>query len=159
MSYRVRHYHNQKTTEQKAVEGLLKGLWWVISWPAKKIFLRSKKIRQPEALVSADHEFVRTKLQEIDQLMALGSPSNYSKAVLEADKLLDHILKGLRTPGMTMGDRLKASRKRFTDEGYNAAWRGHIVRNELVHNSQFELMDYSARDCIENYKKAIKELI
>lgn len=159
MSYRVHHYHNKKTTEQKAVEGILKGLWWLISTPFILIFGKKNRQRRAEATVTADKEFVDNKLREIDQLMDLGSPSNYAKAVLEADKLLDHILKSFRAPGLTMGDRLKASKKRFSDEGYNAAWRGHIIRNELVHNAQFQLMDYNAKDTIANYKKAINELI
>lgn len=159
MNYHVHHYHNRKSTEQKAVEGLLKGLWWLISWPFKLIFGHKNKVKQPEAMVTADLEFVNNKMREIDQLMDLGSPSNFTKAVLEADKLLDHILKSYRAPGMTMADRLKSSRKRFSDEGYNAAWRGHIIRNELVHNVQFELMSYNAQETIENYTKAIEELM
>ena len=157
MSYRVRHY-SHKSTEQKAIENLLKGLWWLISWPFKRISHR-RKTKQPEALVSADKEFIQKKWLEIDQLMELGRPSNYAKAVLEADKLLDHVLKSFRAPGTTMADRLKASRKKFSDEGYNAAWRGHIIRNELVHNAQFELMSYNAQETIKNYQKAIDELI
>ena len=95
---------------------------------------------------------------EIEQLLALGKPSNNARAVLEADKLLDHILKGLRTPGLTMGDRLKASHNKFSPEAYDAAWKAHKIRNELVHNSTFELMDFSAKSAISNFEKAIDEL-
>jgi DNA-binding LacI/PurR family transcriptional regulator len=79
--------------------------------------------------------------------------------VLEADKLLDHLLKGHRAPGLTMGDRLKASEHRFSREAYNSAWNGHKVRNEIVHNAQYQLTDFMARAAIENFQKAIGELI
>lgn len=160
MGYRVRGYH--KSTEQKVVEAILKGSWWLISLPYRLLFGGKRKGGGPSTSLGVkglDKGYIRSKWQEIEQLMALGSPSNYSRAVLEADKLLDHILKGYRAPGMTMGDRLKASQNRFSKEGYDAAWKAHKVRNELVHNSQFELMNFSAKQAIENYKKAIDELI
>jgi hypothetical protein len=157
----VHRYNKSKTTEQKFVEGFLKGLWWIISWPFKLIFNRgkSKNSYQTDSVTSTDQRFVNDKLQEIDMLMGLGKPSNFSKAILDADKLLDHILKGFRAPGLTMGDRLKSSRKRFSPENYEAAWKAHKVRNEIVHNSQYEIMDYQAKETIDNYKKAIRELV
>lgn len=154
MGYQVRRY-NHRSPE----ENFLRVLWAVISWPFRLLFGQKKKGSGIQSGGGLDQGYINTKWQEIEQLMQLGSPSNYSRAVLEADKLFDHILKGFRAPGMTMGDRLKASQNRFSKEGYNAAWEAHKVRNELVHNSQYQLMDYSAKSAITNFKKAIDELI
>ncbi len=161
MSYRVRKYHQNKTAEQKFVEGFLKGLWWIISSPIKLIFRKQNRQSNYRSSfqTNMDQNFVNNKLAEIDTLIQLGKPSNFSRAVLEADKLLDHILKGYRAPGLTMGDRLKSSRKRFSPENYEAAWQAHKIRNELVHNSQYELIDFQAKITIENYKKVINELL
>lgn len=158
MAYHVRNYH--KSTEQKAVEGLLKGLWWLISLPFRLIFggKAGGGYRQIQA-ESLDKNYVYQKLQEIEELIKLGHPSNFSRAVLEGDKLLDHILKSLRTPGLTMGDRLRAARNRFSPETYSAAWQAHKIRNELVHNSQYEITDFMAREAVGNFKKAIGELV
>lgn len=158
MGYRVHKY--REPTEHKIVFAILKFFWWLISAPF--IFLFKKRNpgqNQTSQNINLDQQFMKNKWQEIEQLMQLGRPSNFARAVLEADKLLDHILKGLRTPGLTMGDRLKAAKNRFSREGYNAAWQGHKVRNELVHNSSYELTDFIARAAIENFKKAIGELI
>lgn len=159
MTYRVRRY--KKSTEQQIVIAILKGIWWLISWPFRFFMRKSAKTYQPNAreFRSLDQSFLHQKWAEIQQLIALGKPSNYSRAVLEADKLLDHILKGLHTPGLTMGDRLKASKNRFSPEGYNAAWQGHKVRNELVHNAEYTLTDFMARSAIENFALAINELV
>lgn len=157
MGYRVHQYH--KSTEQKAVEGFFKGLWWLISLPYRLIIGKKKPKSYQGGVGGLDQQYVSQKWQEIEQLMSLGKPSNFSRAVLEADKLLDHILKGYRTPGLTMGDRLKASKNRFSPEGYDAVWHAHKIRNELVHNSEYELMDYTAKQAIENFEKAIRELI
>jgi len=158
MSYQVYRYNHMK--HRSPEENFLRFLWAIISAPFRLIFGKKKPGGPSTSLGgNIDRGYIDTKWQEIEQLMRLGSPSNYSRAVLEADKLLDHILKGFRAPGMTMADRLKASQNRFSKEGYNAAWQAHKVRNELVHNSQYELMDYFAKDAINNYKKAIDELI
>ena len=156
MSYQVHRYNHRRSPE----ENFLRILWAVISAPFRLLFGRKRKGDPSTSLgVKLDRSYVDTKWQEIEQLMQLGRPSNYARAVLEADKLLDHILKGHRAPGMTMGDRLKASQNRFSHDGYDAAWKAHKVRNELVHNSQFELMDYNAKQAINNFKKAIDELM
>jgi len=161
VAYRVRQY--RKGGGVQILEDLLKAIWFVIvrlaifiSLPFRLIFGKGKKQSHGGVL---DRGFVNTKWQEIENLMRLGHPSNYARAVLEADKLLDHVLKSFRVPGMTMGDRLKASQNRFSAEGYNAAWQAHKVRNEIVHSATYELMDYSAKSAIENYKKAIDELV
>jgi hypothetical protein len=149
---------SKTNTEVKIVEGFLKGLWWVITLPFRLIF-KKRKGSSVGASGGLDRGFIQAKWQEIEQLLKLGSPSNYSRAVLEADKLLDHILKGYRSPGVTMGDRLKASQNRFSPEGYDEAWKGHKVRNEIVHNTQYDLMDYQARETINNFKKALDDLL
>lgn len=158
VSYQVHQYKHKKSAEVQIVEGFFKAIWWIISLPFRLIFGK-KKGGNVQGGGGLDKSYVSSKWQEIEQLMRLGSPSNFARAVMEADKLLDHILKGYRAPGMTMGDRLKASQNRFSPEGYDAAWKAHKVRNELVHNSQYALMDYSAKSAITNFKKAIDELV
>lgn len=155
MTYHVRRYNNDKRRSPE--ESFLRILWTIISWPLRLLFAK-KKAKTP-ASQGIDRGHIDSKWQEIEELMQLGRPSNYGRAVLEADKLLDHILKAFRAPGTTMADRLKASQNKFSSEGYDAAWKAHKIRNELVHSSQFELMDYSARQAINNFKKAIDELI
>lgn len=153
MGYQVHRYNHQSPEEK-----FLRILWAVISWPFKLIFGK-KSDAGTSRTEGIDRGFIETKWREIEELMKLGRPSNFSRAVLEADKMLDHLLKGHRLPGLTMGDRLKAGRQKFSKEAYNAAWQAHKVRNELVHNSQFELLDYHARETIANFKKAIDELM
>lgn len=149
------------STEQKVVEGILKAIWWLITLPFRLIWALfssgKNKIQKAQNIVVEKEHQAQTWAQ-IEQLMQLGNSSNYAKAILEADKLLDHLLKEKRVPGLTMGDRLKASRNLFSREGYNAAWQAHKIRNELVHNSGFEATDFIAKPAIENYHLAIKDL-
>lgn len=163
MSYQVHRYHKSgrsaESSEQKIAEGIFRGLWWVVSLPFKLVFGKKSSSTNNYQSVDFDQNYIKQKWQEIEELMKLGRPSNFARAILEADKLLDHILKGLRTPGLTMGDRLKSSKNRFSHEGLDAAWRAHKIRNEIVHNSQYEITDFIAREAITNFKKAIGELV
>ncbi len=160
MSYQVKKYKHRQSTEQQMIETILKGLWWLISTPFKLIIKkRNPGQNQHQENISIDRQFVLSKWQEIEQLIQLGQPSNYQRAVLEADKLLDHLLKGYRAPGLTMGDRLKSSEHRFSKDAYNAAWNGHKVRNEIAHNTEYQITDFVAKAAIENFKKAIEELV
>lgn len=149
---------HRQSTESKIVIGFFKALWWIISLPFKLIFGSKNKPKYPQEKINHDPDFAKNRWQEINELMRLGSPSNYSRAVLEADKLLDHALKAQMVPGLTMGDRLKAAKNKFSPEAYDAAWRAHRVRNELAHNAEFQIMDYTAREVLKNYEKAIKEV-
>lgn len=152
----------RQSTESKIVIGFFKALWWIICLPFRLLFGGKSKSKYPDEKSmpkgNRDPDFTRNKWQEINELMRLGSPSNYARAVLEADKLLDHALKSQMVPGLTMGDRLKAAKNKFSPESYDAAWRAHRVRNELAHNVEFQIMDYTARDVLKNYEKAIKEV-
>lgn len=160
MAYKGNKYHS-KTAEQKIVEGFFKGLWWLISLPWRLIFGKSIPNRQSNNSTAQviDRQFIVAKWGEIEELIRLGKPSNFTKAILEADKLIDHILKDLRTPGLTMGDRLKASKNRFSPEAYDALWRAHKVRNEIVHEANYQITDFIAREAIANFKKALEELV
>lgn len=157
MSYEIHRYRSKQSMEEKIIFGFFKGLWWLISWPFRLILKKPKINYAPVG--NLDKNYAQEKWSEIEELMRLGNPSNYARAVLEADKLLDHLLKNYRAPGLTMGDRLKSSRNKFSTEAYDAAWKAHRVRNELVHNSEYALTDFIAKPAIANFKKAIGELI
>jgi len=158
------NYRRKKSFEQDAVESILKGILWLIAAPFRLLLFLvnrkktgSKKINYDR--VELDRKYIVQKLQEIDQLLNLGNSSNYSRAVMEGDKTLDYVLKGLGLPGETMGERLKSARDKMTYDSYNAAWSAHKIRNEMVHNSAFEVTDFIAKDAVRDFKKAISELI
>ena len=124
----------------------------------KKIFSTAPKIRRGGLSVQ-DREDIKIKWQDIEQQMALGKPSNFKTAILEADKLLDHVLKGLGYGGQTMGDRMKSiPRNKFDRSFFDDMWQAHKVRNEMVHNMNYEVMDFEARRVIGQFKRVLGEL-
>ena len=77
-------------------------------------------------------------------------------AVIEADKLLDTVLKSMRFPGDTMGERLKAAGYKYP--AIREVWTAHRVRNRLVHETDYELRDRDVRETLGDFKQALREL-
>ncbi len=92
-------------------------------------------------------------------LLHVGSenPSDWKLAVLEADTILDELLKSLQIPGATVGEQLKnANPGDF--KSLNDAWEGHKVRNRIAHEGlNFGLTKREARRAIEQFERVFKE--
>lgn len=104
---------------------------------------------------SIDKAFVAQKWQTI-LAMKLSGGAGLKTAVSEADKLLDYCLKQSGVPGQTMGDRLKASGKRFSD--LDGVWRAHKLRNSLAHDIQFDLVVTQANEAIDGFERGLRDL-
>ena len=81
---------------------------------------------------------------------------SFANVITEADKLLDKALIEMGIPGKTMGERLKKSGTKFSN--LNAVWRAHKVRNAIAHEAGFEVSFQQAKNALEIYKQALKDL-
>jgi len=109
------------------------------------------------ALTSTEEEKVISDWQRITELVVLGHPSGLKQAIINADKLMDYALKIL-VVGETMGERLKAARDMFSPETYDHLWQAHKVRNALVHETNYDPPHYVAKEAIDQFAAAFKEL-
>ena len=128
-------------------------------------FKQLKKLFTPTAVKSRatlgiqDKEDIKRKWQEIEQLISFGKPSNFKTAILEADKLLDHALRLLGYRGSTMGDRMKAiSRNKFERDFFDDMWQAHKIRNEMVHNMNYEVLNFEAKRVVRQFERVLQEL-
>jgi hypothetical protein len=125
-------------------------------WQKKiyNVFIGFRKI--PEAAL--DHNLkVNKEWENIVKRLDSRDEANYKLAVIEADKLLDTVLKDLTIPGSTMGERLKAVTLSQLPSIDNV-WKVHRLRNHLVHTTDFNLTENKARQAIDIYNQALKEL-
>lgn len=125
-------------------------------WQKKiyNVFIGFRKI--PD--VGLDHSLKVTKEWEnIVKRLEAKDEANHKLAVIEADKLLDTVLKKLTIPGSTMGERLKAIPVSQLPSIDNV-WQVHKLRNHLVHTTEFVLTDNKAKQAIAIYKQAFIEL-
>jgi len=79
-------------------------------------------------------------------------------AIIEADKLVDTVLKKAGIKGETLGERLRNAQKLISRDVYSNMWEAHKVRNQIVHDHDFDIrsVDYSLE--IYRMKKFLIEL-
>ena len=101
----------------------------------KKLITPYDQLVSRQSFNQSDLEYIKGKWGEIEVLVRSGRPSGFKTAVLEADTLLDYVLKGLGYKGQTMGDRMKSiPRDQFERRFFDDMWSAHKIRNEMVHN-------------------------
>lgn len=93
---------------------------------------------------------------QITKRLATGEESNMKLAVIEADKVLDEILKRSGFPGETMSERLK----RLTPaqlSNLEQVWGAHKLRNRIVHEPNFEVSRAEVELAVTIYGRAFQE--
>lgn len=125
----------------------------------KSIFTPSISPRVRADLNQTDLVDIKKKWEEIETLIKLGKPSSFKTAILEADKLLDHVLKLYGYSGNSMGDRMKSiPRDNYSREFFDDMWGAHKLRNEMAHNIMYEVMNFEAKKAIGQYKNVLQIL-
>ena len=81
--------------------------------------------------------------------------SDQKHAVMEADKLLDSVLKKRGYQG-SLGEKLKRHGKVFSD--LNGLWGAHKLRNKLAHELNFRLSEAEAKQAMRTFRKAFEDL-
>ena len=92
-------------------------------------------------------------------LTLAGSPSesDWRRAIIQADALLDELLDDNGFVGENLGERLtNASSNNFAT--LQLAWEAHKMRNRIAHDGESFLLTERDRDtAIENYRKVFEE--
>jgi hypothetical protein len=111
-------------------------------------------LRRPE-MSGMTPEKVRKTWEEIGKTAGQGV-MGMKLAIIEADRLLDAVLKSMMMPGETMAERLKVAQYKYPD--LKRVWYAHKLRNQLVHESSFELRSRDGQDALKHYRDALKTL-
>ena len=100
----------------------------------------------------------RPRWEHIQALIEGASPSEWKEAIIEADIMLDDVLKEQGYVGDGVGEKLKTIDSRRFGTLQNA-WDAHKARNQIAHEgSAFTLSDTLARRTIANYEAVFREL-
>jgi hypothetical protein len=109
---------------------------------SQRVFLVSKLARQWE---------------KIKKRLDSGTEAEYKLALIEADSLLDDILERMGYKGETLDERLKEVPKTFLSN-IDEVEKAHQVRNDSVHNPDYHLTDDQAKEAMEIYEKALRDI-
>ena len=113
-----------------------------------------RRLTRPE-MHGLTREQVAERWKNIRQTSAQGQ-MGAKLAVMEADTLLDSALKSLSMPGTTLGERLKMACYKYPK--LKDVWWAHKIRNQLVHESSFQLSQRMAGQALDEFEKAFKIL-
>jgi hypothetical protein len=91
---------------------------------------------------------------EIEQLCAKND--TWPLAIINADTLLDEVLKKRRCKGKTMGERLVAAQHDLSSN--DTVWFGHKLRNKIVHEEMSRLYRKDVQAALRGFRDALKDL-
>lgn len=92
--------------------------------------------------------------KELQKLCA--HSETWPEAIIEADKMLDEVLKRLHFKGQTLGARLVSAQKSLSDN--DGVWFGHKLRNKLVNQDDVKLRTDDVKDALMGIGQALKDL-
>jgi len=114
--------------------------------------------RRPQARVSTlSRTVLRDEWDSIKNRFNEGTSSSMKLAVIEADRLVDHILKESGFSGEHMADRLEKLAPHNL-KSFERLWRAHKIRNEIVHSIGYETPHSVAKQAMEDYEAFLKEV-
>jgi len=100
---------------------------------------------------------IRMDWESIKVLLDEKRPSQLRQALIVADKTLDNALRDL-VVGESMGERLKNAKDLFRTDVYQKIWEAHKLRNNLVHESNFEPPYFMLTEAVTNIRDGLISL-
>lgn len=89
--------------------------------------------------------------------IAVGTPDAFKVAIIDADKLVDDVLKQLGFAGEHMADRLEKIAPQDL-QSLERIWRAHRLRNNLVHTPGFQISGFEAKKSLADYEAFLREV-
>ena len=116
------------------------------------IYLTMSRKSAPEL----NRQRYQTRWLEIENSLVRDNPATFQVAIMNADKLVDLALKERRFRGETMGERMKSAQNVWRNA--NHVWGAHKVRNQLAHESDFQVDYHMTQRVLMAFKSALKDL-
>lgn len=107
--------------------------------------------RRPRPL-KIDH--FQQRWQEVQKMCS--SRENWSKAIVDADMLLDEALKKRRLGGKNMGERMVRAQRIFTDN--DSVWFGHKLRSKIETDPDMKLKEDDVKNALLGIRRALKDI-
>lgn len=127
-----------------------RGLWFLVSWPFKKLFGKEKdkfdKVRNLE------------KWMEIEKLLDSGDKIHAEQAVVRADKFFDAQLKHAGAHGETFAERLRNYEDHFNKNTYQMIWQAHKLRNQITHDEEHKPDIYECKNALGKFRRGLENI-
>lgn len=121
--------------------------------------LRTQSLRDEEKLYNQLYKGA-ARTNRLDSVLAHSesdNPNDWKLAIIEADIILDDVLKQQGYAGNSLGERLKSISPSQL-ESLQDAWEAHKVRNKIAHEgADFVLTKRMAQETITKYQRVFTE--
>ncbi len=121
--------------------------------------LLTQGLRDAEKLYDQQYRGVarNSRLEDVLTHSDSENPNDWKLAIIEADIILDDILKQRGYAGNSLGERLKSISPQQLSS-LNDAWEAHKIRNRIAHDgADFVLTKRVAQDTITKYRRVFGE--
>ena len=122
----------------------------IFRWRAVKETIEFLKIQEVPRPVRAE------KWLQVKKRMESANPSDWKMAVLQADGILDDLLKRMGYDGDGLGERLKKIEPEDFDS-LDDVWVAHKMRNRIAHEPESQLTREDVEKAISLFEKGLKE--
>jgi hypothetical protein len=117
-----------------------------------KIYEKKKEVEKTRFFEKKPKRF-----DVVEKHMASDNPAEWRLAVVEADTILEEMVKKIGYPGKTLGEMLK-NIETADFRTINDAWEAHKIRNQIAHQgSSFTLTEREAKRVVRLYKNVFEE--
>ncbi len=114
-----------------------------------------------EALYARESAYPEKRLnrrwQKILKRLERGDQASLKLAVIEADNIIDEILKRMALPGNNFEERLRQF-ERHELSSVDLVWEAHRLRDFIVHAPDAQITQEQAEGALKYYETALKEL-
>ncbi|MEK7187342.1 MAG: hypothetical protein AAB691_00670 [Patescibacteria group bacterium] len=108
-------------------------------------------------IVSLADKIIQERWDKVAKRFATGTPEGLTLSVIEADKIVDDVLKSLGLEGEHMADRLGQLSPEEVGN-LEGVWRAHRLRNNLVHSPDFKASPDEIERALDSFEKFLKEI-
>ncbi|MFA5830807.1 MAG: hypothetical protein WC878_03185 [Candidatus Paceibacterota bacterium] len=119
--------------------------------------IRKKQKKETIARGVRFEEVKSKRWQMVEKYMESENPAEWKLAIIEADAMLEAMVKKMGYSGATLGEMLKKAE--ISDfNTLDDAWKAHKVRNFIAHQgSSFLLSKHQAREVVRLYENVFRE--
>ena len=98
----------------------------------------------------------KKKWQKITDRIDQNNSSQYKVAILEADKIVDDVIKGMGYKGENMIERLDQSGASHIENAEELK-KAHQVRNKIIHEADYQIDRNTAKKIVEIYENFLHQ--
>jgi len=120
----------------------------------REVIKKEREFYSPVDVVDTEVGQQQTQWEIIVNHANSSNSAEWKIAIIEADNILDNILKEVGYEGDTLADRLKAA---GDGEAIQDAWDAHKVRNAIAHEGEVELTQRETKRVIALYENVFKK--